>query len=308
MSLYFVYTPNVKLRRADLVFFFEGNSCRLTHSDRVPRTPFEFENIDLDAYKQIVDFAEEHKFSAYEIMLSGREPLEEILKFLSEYLFDRDLSIGLLTADRDSIDENQELLNQYGITVPNPYIARDFLSNYAPVRQKESRGPIETGSIDGAEGSIEIVKKPKREPICVGAADAPKSKKKPKVKLEKTSAIELDESFHEKFIKLLIESGKDNVEVYKKAGITRQVFSRIISERDMIPTKLTLISLCIGLELPLKIAKDLMVSAGYSLSRSIMLDAIVMKYIREEIYDFELINSELDEYGCQLLGWHPRDN
>ena len=35
---------------------------------------------------------------------------------------------------------------------------------------------------------------------------------------------------------------------------------------------------------------------------------ILMKYLREEIYDFELINSELDEYGCQLLGWHPRDN
>lgn len=76
----------------------------------------------------------------------------------------------------------------------------------------------------------------------------------------------------------------------------------------MIPTKLTLISLCIGLELSLKAAKELMISAGYSLSRSIMLDAIVMKYLREEIYDFELINSELDEYGCQLLGWRPRDN
>lgn len=48
MSLYFVYTPNVKLRRADLVFFFENNRCHLTHSDRVPRIPFEFEKIDLN--------------------------------------------------------------------------------------------------------------------------------------------------------------------------------------------------------------------------------------------------------------------
>ena len=306
MSLYFAYTPNVKTRKAELVFFFESNRCYLTHSDRVPRIPFEFENVDLNTYKQIVAFAEEHRLSEYEIMLSGNEPLEEILEFLSNYLLDNDASIGLLTSNIDSIELNRELLERFGVTVPNPYIARDFFENFAPTRQKETRGPVEAGFIDDAEGAVKVCKKPKRPPVCPGSAEPPK--RKPKVNLNETCAIELDESFHDKFIRLLIESGKENVEIYKKAGVTRQVFSKIISDKGMIPTKLTLISLCIGLELSLKAAKELMISAGYSLSRSIMLDAIVMKYLREEIYDFELINSELDEYGCQLLGWHPRDN
>ncbi len=98
------------------------------------------------------------------------------------------------------------------------------------------------------------------------------------------------------------------LEIYKKAGISKQVFSKIISDKDMIPTKLTVIALCIGLELTLRDANELMNAAGYSLSHSIVLDVIIIRYLRREIYDLDLINQELYEHGCPLLGWKPRDD
>lgn len=294
MSLYFAYTPDIDSRRVDYIFFFENNGCFLSSNNKSPSILFELESFDLNTYKQIIVFAEEHRLSSYEIMLSNEAPLEEILKFLSTYLSDKDLSIGLLTNDRNI---NNSLLDRYGVTSSYPRVIKNKHNDYY-YDELECLGapPSPNGHPDFAIGSV----------LDLGSP-APKKKSK-KNRIDKIYGIELDESFHDKFVKLLIESGKDNVEVYKKAGITRQVFSKILSDENMIPTKLTLISLCIGLELPLKVAKELMISAGYSLSRSIIMDMIVMKYLREEIYDLDLINSELNEYGCPLLGWHPRDN
>ena len=243
-------------------------------------------------------FAEHNKFNEYEILLDGNSPNQRVIKYFSNYLSKKDLSIGLLTTETDYIERNQEILDNYGITTSNPRLNFALFQTSKPnVNHKPKRILDELCLEDKLEDDLPMP--------CFVMVDSPRKGKK--VKHSVGSTIELDESFHEKFIKLLIESGKDNVEIYKKAGVSRQVFSKIISDKNMIPTKLTLISLCIGLELPLKEAKELMISAGYSLSKSIMLDAIVIKYIEEEVYDFELINSELNEYGCQLLGWHPRE-
>ena len=76
----------------------------------------------------------------------------------------------------------------------------------------------------------------------------------------------------------------------------------------MIPKKDTIICLILGLELPLSEGQDLLKSAGYTLSRSIMLDSVVMKYINHGIYDYNDINIELNERGCPLLGWKPRED
>ena len=295
MSLYFVYTPSINDRRTDYIFYFKNTHCLLKSNKGESNIVFDVHNVDLNTYKQVVSFAEHNKLNAYEILLD-KSVLQELFIYFSNYLLDKDISIGLLTTDIDLIEQNQSLLDTYGITTSNIYsdFALSMVTNasYKPRPIKDARD-INGGLIDGLPHS-------RFSPI-------ENSKRSNGIRLKTASIIKLDESFHEKFIKLLIESKKDNAEIYKKAGITRQVFSKIVSNKDMIPTKMTLISLCIGLELSLTESKELIVSAGYSLSRSIMLDVIVMKYIKEGIYDLSLINNELYEYGCPLLGWHPRD-
>ena len=303
MGLYLAFTSKLISRKSGSVFYFDKEKCVLKQGQKTESLFESKTERGLSIYKRIVSIAESQNVDSYEIVLINDPPLKELLVFLTDYLLDKDISIGLLTFDNELINRERDLLESFGITYSNAelhlfedeLILPSFCLAKADIANPESDDEI------CINGSLEKPGMPcLRQPV--------KAKKKPSIKLAKNKAIELDESFHDKFMKLLIESGKDNVEVYKKAGITRQVFSKILSDKDMIPSKLTLVSLCIGLELPLFVAKELMISAGYSLSRSLIFDSIVMKYLREEIYDFELINSELDEYGCQLLGWHPRDN
>ncbi|MBO4667883.1 MAG: hypothetical protein J5666_07165, partial [Bacilli bacterium] len=149
---------------------------------------------------------------------------------------------------------------------------------------------------------------------CAIQVDAPKEEpsefrtKKKSAPLRKPKTIKLKESFHDQLLKLIIESGKDNADIYKDSGITRQVFSKIMCTPSLIPKKETIICLCIGLELDLEQSLELLNAAGYTLSESIMLDSIVMKYLDDELYDLDFINSELNEYNCPLLGWHPRED
>lgn len=120
--------------------------------------------------------------------------------------------------------------------------------------------------------------------------------------------IRLDEPFRDKLMKYLIESNKTNAEIYHKAGVSKQVFSKIISSPDMVPTKGTVLCLAIGLELKLKETVELLQSAGYALSKSIRSDMIIAAYIKMGIYDLDRINQDLNEYGCPILGWKPRDD
>ena len=74
----------------------------------------------------------------------------------------------------------------------------------------------------------------------------------------------------------------------------------------MIPKKDTVICLIIGMELPFIDAMKLLESAGYALSKSIVFDVVVTKYLKKEIFDLDIINNELAERQCPLLGWKPR--
>lgn len=283
MGLYIVYTPSITERKSEYVFFESGHQCfRLEGRKEI--LLFDLPNEKLSLYKQIINYTEKERIDSFEIVLPKDESLVNVFMFLCNYLLDKDVSIGLLTTDPKLIDKHDELITSFGITTVSK---TDFVSE---------------PQWDKGQFCFELLTTPILRKEVHPKAKIHKKPSGPK------STIKLDESFHDKFLRFLIESGKDNVEVYKKAGVSRQVFSKIISDKNMIPTRLTLVSLCIGLELTLREARELMNSAGYSLTKSLMFDAVIIKYLEDEIYDLDLINSELYEYGCQLLGWHPRDN
>lgn len=298
MSLYFAYFSHIRLRKIEHLFYFDNGKIFIKKkTSKTDEFLFDGEG-SISILKKLIAYTESQKISSFELVVDGIVAMHELLSYLSNYLMDKDMSIGLISSDVDYLNKNKVSFDFFGVTYSKPHVLD--LDETLGIPSLCLAKTETCGSFDEEEINAPIIKEKQRRLL----KPAPKKTQK----LHKSCSIQLEESFHDKFIKLLIESGKDNVEIYKKAGITRQVFSKILSDKDMIPTKLTLVSLCIGLELSLTTAKELMVSAGYSLSRSLMFDSIVMKYLREEIYDFELINSELDEYGCQLLGWHPRDN
>lgn len=104
----------------------------------------------------------------------------------------------------------------------------------------------------------------------------------------------LESDFSSYLFTLIDERGLKDSDVYKKAGITKQVFSRIRSPKYQ-PTFETAIRLCLSLELNLDDAKDLLGKAGYTLSHCKVRDLVIEYCIKNNIYDIYEVNAYLFE-------------
>ena len=111
-----------------------------------------------------------------------------------------------------------------------------------------------------------------------------------------------DAGFSETLLKLIDASGKTDAEVYHKANLTRQHFSKIRSNPGYKPSKPTALALAVALELDLAQTKDLIARAGYALTNASEFDVIVSFFILQKLYDLFLINSFLFKYDQPLLG------
>ena len=110
-----------------------------------------------------------------------------------------------------------------------------------------------------------------------------------------------ESTFSEFLLDLLKErSGKDS-EVYKRAEISKQLFSKIMSNKHYQPTKDTAIQLAIGLQLDLNQTQKLLEKAGYALTRSSKADLVVQYCIEKKIYSVTFINEALSDCGLPLL-------
>ena len=113
---------------------------------------------------------------------------------------------------------------------------------------------------------------------------------------------EAGESFHEMLFRKISESGRTDVEVYKKANIDRKLFSKIRSNPAYHPKKSTVLALAISLKLNLEETMDLLSRAEYALSPASRMDLIVRFFIEHGIYDIYTINTALYEYDLPVLG------
>ena len=110
-----------------------------------------------------------------------------------------------------------------------------------------------------------------------------------------------EKTFSEYLLDLLKErDGKDS-EVYKRAEVSKQLFSKILNNLDYQPTKSTVIQLALGLELDLAQTQQLLGKAGYALTRSSKTDLVVQYYIERKIYNVTFINEALYDCGLPLL-------
>lgn len=112
---------------------------------------------------------------------------------------------------------------------------------------------------------------------------------------------QLDESFARTVLRLIDERGMDDVEVYKRANMSRQLFAKIRKDDNYHPTKRTACTLAFALELNHQDALALLSRAGYTLSHSSKFDIIVEYFFLNSIYDITQINMTLYAFDQQVL-------
>lgn len=107
----------------------------------------------------------------------------------------------------------------------------------------------------------------------------------------------LADTFQQYLLYLIEIKGLTNTEVYKRAIMTKQLFSKIKVNPDYHPDKGTAMRLCVGAKLNIDEAKDLLARAGYALSPCDKRDIIFSFFIEREIYDMIEIDIALEERG-----------
>lgn len=120
------------------------------------------------------------------------------------------------------------------------------------------------------------------------------------------------QSFHDLFMQYLKERGY-GVELsyskfYKKIEMSKQVFSKIISEKNpIIPEKNNVFKIIIGLELPFDKAEELLEKAGFEFVNQKKFDMIIQFCIVKKIYDKYEIDEYLNYFGEKGLFFSSSD-
>ncbi len=109
-----------------------------------------------------------------------------------------------------------------------------------------------------------------------------------------------DKTFQEKLFEIIDERGLTGPQVYHNY-VSKQVYSKIQSDKDYHPNKFTAIALCLSLHLNLEQTQDLLSRAGWTLSPSNKADIVVQGCIISKEYNLMKVNLALFDNDCPEL-------
>ena len=111
-----------------------------------------------------------------------------------------------------------------------------------------------------------------------------------------------DAGFMETLLDMIQKSGQKNSDIYHKANITRQHFSKLVTNPSATVTKPVAVALTLALEMDLEQTQALLKRAGYTLTDSSVFDLIIKYHIENKIYNVPEINIVLYQFDQMLLG------
>lgn len=152
--------------------------------------------------------------------------------------------------------------------------------------------------------SVEMDRVPEPPVQASAAAPAPMVGRKKEKKVGRSLAEllkQLDETFPQALERMIKERGLKNSEVYTRANLTRQHFSKILKSRGYQPKKEAVLALAIALQLNLDETRDFLGKAGYALTRSSKTDVIVQFFIETKNYNIFEVEEVLFEFTGRTL-------
>jgi len=266
-------------------------------------------------YKNSLALAEANGIDsvAFPLISSGiygyprREALEVAENAIRDYLADSnsDMEVSLVLRRRDDLPAKEELLEKI-----QRYL--QILSEPSPGARRvvERFNQATPASFVDIEDEAE----PEDDVIVVASALAKATEfKEPEIEVKETEeqffisgpyeGFAPKQSFVELLRGILIKSDieKDS-DIYKRANITKDVWSKIFSKKDHIPSKRTAVAIAVALRMNLDQTQDLIKAAGYVLTNSFVFDQIIIYCINNEVFDVYSINEILFKYEQPLLG------
>ncbi len=223
--------------------------------------------------------------------------LATAVRAFTDFLLGHEMQIYLVLFNAEAFGIARSLFDDLKSYVDDNYVERRVEEEYAvdamprpdeSVRLRNARRPRAADKAYAA-GAIDA---------CPAREDAPG---RPAVSSLEEMLSRRESSFSEYLLDLLKErTGKDS-EVYKRAEVSRQLFSKILKDPAYQPTKSTAIQLAIGLQLDLRGTQKLLEKAGYALTRSSRADLVVQYCIEKKLYSVSFINEALYDCGLPLL-------
>ena len=201
--------------------------------------------------------------------------LQCAVRAISAFLMEHELQILLVVFNREAFRLSEQLFRDVRSYIDEHYVEQTL-------RAEGRTRPLARNRLQ------------ERECCYAPAAAAPRS-------LEDFLREE-DMGFSEALAKLIGERGLKNSQVYKRANLTKQHFSKLLNNPGSRPTKPTALALALALELDLEQTRELIGRAGYALTNSSKFDLIVRYFIERGFYDVLQINLTLYEYDQPLLG------
>ena len=214
----------------------------------------------------------------------------------SEFLLEHEMQIYLVVFGRSAYKLSEKLFHNIASYIDDHYVDLWEESTYGGTKEYRQQSIRRRRDRDLF----------RKNSVCEDAAPcAPMSMPiaaKPKPASLKELLNQADAGFTETLLKLIDKTGKKDSEIYKKANLSKQHFSKIRNNPDYKPTKQTAIALALALELDLEQTKDLIGRAGYALSNSSKFDLIIRYFIEQKNYNVVEINIALYEFDQSLLG------
>lgn len=252
---------------------------------------------------------------AFPLMSAGNHgfPKDKALQIamyaISEFLMKQEMQVFLVVFSRDAFQLSEKLFHGVSSFIDENYVLEKNLRQYGIADKCTVRGAQQEMVLQAQMDRRQLLQKMDKRCAPVAAPEPQKAAKKGfslPVRQPKPSLADLlketDAGFSETLLKLIDQTGKKDSEIYSKANISRQHFSKIRNNPDYKPTKATAIAFAIALELDLEQTRDLIGRAGYALTSSSKFDLIIMYFIRERNYNMFEINAALFEFDQSLLG------
>lgn len=218
------------------------------------------------------------------------QALRVAVDVISSFLVEHDMLVYIVVFDKSAFQISEKLFADIASFIDDKYVDTHFEFNRTRSDAWGESTLLGETRILPDEDFVEM------SAPCAQAITAPKA-----ISLE-DAVNQIDESFSQMLLRKIDEKGLTDAECYKKANVDRKLFSKIRSDVHYRPSKPTTIAFAVALELSLEETKDMLMKAGFALSRSNKFDIIIEYFISNNNYNVFEINEALFAFDQSLLG------